>query len=82
MEWISVKDRLPSREECEKSCGWFLVWQPNWTLRAEMSRYDGHNEEYSHEHGWKYSWNDHVTHWMILPEAPKECQSDTKDMPQ
>lgn len=76
LEWTSVKERLPTKEECEKDAGWFLVWHSGEIQfnRAEMSRYDGHEEERSYEHGWKYNWDRDVTHWMPLPKEPKDSQ--------
>jgi hypothetical protein len=70
-EWINVEDRLPTKKECEKNNGWFLVWYDGFS-RANMSRYDGYEEEQNYEHHkWKYLHDHIITHWMELPEAPK-----------
>lgn len=66
-EWISVKKRLPTIDECKENSGWFLVVHENFP-RAHMSRYDGHEDEFSYDHGWKYAWDNTITHWMPLPD--------------
>jgi len=70
IEWISIKERLPSQEECERYCGWFLVVRSFVPGRPFISRYDGYNEERNYDHGWKYSIDETITHWMPLPELP------------
>ncbi len=74
MPWIKITDRLPTKEECEKYYGWFLVVHTcdNTLRRPELSRYDGHEEEYCYTHGWKYQWDECISHWMPLPDLPKE----------
>lgn len=69
MEWISIKVRVPTEQECEKDAGWFLLAKKEFG-RPYMSRYDGHDPDHSYEHGWKYAYDDGVTHWMILPDMP------------
>ena len=69
MSWISITERVPSKEECQVNWGWFLVWRGSG--RPDMSRYDGHDPEHCYKHGWKFHWDLAVTHWMPLPEAPK-----------
>ena len=71
-DWISVKDRLPSKEECEKDHGWFIVFRPDLQDRAGMSRYDGHEKEQNYEHNWRLLIDRDITHWMPLPEIPKK----------
>jgi hypothetical protein len=70
-EWISIKTP-PTKEQCDKDDGWFLIWSIDESKRAHLSRYDGHQEERSYDHGWKYPWDHSITHWMPLPEGPKE----------
>jgi len=44
MKWISVKDRLPTKEECEKDHGWFFVnCEKTLPKRAYIARYDAHD---------------------------------------
>ncbi len=74
MNWINVKDKLPTKEECEIDAGWFLVIRKN-LGRADISRYDGHDKEHAYEHGWKYAWDYTITHWMPLPKPPDEAES-------
>lgn len=73
MKWISVKDRIPTKEECEKDGGWFLVKQ-SYMQRACMDRYDGHlpEDERNYMHNWKYPYGESITHWQPLPELPKD----------
>lgn len=71
MNWIAIKDRVPTKEECEKYHGWFLVYAP-FRARPDMSRYDGYDPEHSYEHGWKYNWDSEITHFAILPDLPKD----------
>jgi hypothetical protein len=71
MDWISVKDRVPTKDECSRYAGWFLVCR-SFLGRPELSRYDGHEEEFAYEHGWKYCIDREITHWMPLPELPAE----------
>lgn len=64
-EWISVKDRLPEQGK-----------------RYLVNRYDGVTKTYftdilwhdAHDLWWNrlYSGDYKVTHWMPLPEPPKE----------
>jgi hypothetical protein len=71
-KWISVKERLPEEGEEVLVFGQYLNDIPK--VLGVRSRYKGDQD-------WKYTWegsdewvyreND-VTHWMPLPEAPKE----------
>jgi hypothetical protein len=64
-QWISVKDRLP-KEEQEVLIGWFQVTASNKQYFAHDVAIFNQNE-FS---GWrKYP---EVTHWMPLPNPPKE----------
>lgn len=71
MEWISVKDRLPEDEQrviayCQKVKKYFVGF-------AERSHYSD-KVHWWHEgaKGGLYSATSKVTHWMPLPEPPKE----------
>ena len=70
-QWISVKQRKPTKEECQLDAGWFLVSRDMEGYRADLSRYDGYQEWKAHDHGWKYSFDDNITHWMPLPRPVK-----------
>lgn len=60
-QWISVKERLPENDD------YYLTYTTEHT--CEVYRYDGDGE-------WVTAWDDtanhDITHWMPLPEPPKE----------
>lgn len=63
-EWISVKDRQPN------VAGWYLVF------------YNGNKMQVAFFKGKKWPFDNHyhkVTHWMPLPEPPKEQKKRIKD---
>ena len=61
VEWISVKERLPER------CGYYLVFTNNFGVNSiVISKY----ADYGTFKSWCVKTN--VTHWMPLPEPPKE----------
>ena len=62
-EWISVNDRLPQRPHPSFHREWYLVAFD--TGVVSMIFFDFDSEEWN-------SYGLHVTHWMPLPEAPKE----------
>ena len=71
-QWISVKDRLPEEDIAVLVYGQVLNDPPD--VIGVRRRYNGDQE-------WKYTWEsedgfiyreDDVTHWMPLPEPPKE----------
>ena len=73
-QWISVKDRLP-----DKSVGWTMVYGcilSRWSVQPGL--YDRGRKEWVSrfinegpaEEG--YARLESVTHWMPLPDAPKE----------
>ena len=70
-EWISVKDRLPNCNGC------YLVWRPHFYTEKGMPSicyFDGQNtwhDSYGVDFTRMLSLKD-VSHWMPLPEQPKE----------
>ena len=67
-EWINVEDRLPDRVERVLCACWDyvikiywhkLLWFENGNWWKSIKTYDA-------------NYNKHVTHWMPLPEPPKE----------
>ena len=68
MEWISVKERLPERD------GMYIVHTRNLTAWKPLK----HNvfiAEYCFNDFVFRGWEDNnVTHWMPLPEPPKESE--------
>lgn len=70
-EWISVKDRLPNCNGC------YLVWRPHFYTEKGMPSicyFDGQNtwhDSYGVDFTRMLSPKD-VSHWMPLPEQPKE----------
>lgn len=61
-EWISVKDRLPENDER------VLVCLNN--VASAMCNGKIDTDRFL-KNGW-VRWNKYVTHWMPLPEPPKE----------
>lgn len=57
--WIPVTERLPEH-------GWYLAYGP--TIKMEVLHFHSVEEVWSSE---RY-YNINVTHWMPLPEPPKE----------
>lgn len=70
MEWISVFDRLP--EDFEE----YLVWpEPNRDLNIITANFDFTNKRWEQDFKSGYDFEIFypiVTHWMPLPEPPKE----------
>lgn len=80
-EWISVKDRLPN-EKGEYLCyfqasygEWINISKFSFNLE-EVDSFDfygkNRNGWYGYDSEWGYFERDNITHWMPLPEAPKE----------
>ena len=84
-KWIPVAERLPDKD------GYYLVFKRNrygvWRYVAgfakdgrKVDRYDFKRQwenvwyEYDNEYG--YVVLDSITHWMPLPEAPKEKENE------
>lgn len=59
-EWISVKDRLP--EQC---CKVLIAWKLNDKMEVDMAIWTGVVPKLNVT---QYE----ITHWMPLPEPPKE----------
>lgn len=57
--WISVKERLPKEDEC------VLIYQPK--AGCWVSSYDKHDWGM-----WENGLTCEPTHWMLLPEPPKD----------
>jgi hypothetical protein len=70
MTWIKISESPPTKQECAKDHGWFLVYREYYE-RIELSRYDGYDDPI-YKQGWKYPYDDKITHWMPLPDKPKE----------
>lgn len=70
--WISVKERLPEQNVAVLTYGQVL---------NNPSEVIGVRRRYNSDQEWKHTWEsedgfflgeDHVTHWMPLPEAPED----------
>lgn len=84
MDWISVKDRLPEdgQEVLVISHGWGerLVYVGQYKrVESETSWLTGITPKVSNWllWGWSYIKEPQVTHWMPLPEPPKEDKHKT-----
>lgn len=66
-EWISVKDRLPSKNESVA-----FTWDGQ-EIRTDVS-YPGFNGTWECENsiGWYYAPERKITHWMPKPKKPNE----------
>ena len=70
-KWISVKDRLP--DEDEKIL--FLTNNKQYRLGKRMCKYWVCDNDASSNSAVAYITSE-ITHWMSLPEPPKEEQND------
>lgn len=66
MEWISVKDRLPKKYE------FVLTYSPEKALPIVSNIYGRQLGPFGNVVDGFSLDNDSVTHWMPLPEPPKE----------
>ena len=64
-KWISVKDRLPKTGERVLATDGFMVGEGFRNDKNEFCRY--------YASSWKDVLGDDVTHWMPLPDPPKEA---------
>lgn len=62
--WISVKERLP--ENGQKI---IAAFRGSGGQVADQARYSNGEFDFA---SWAYVWADNITHWMPLPEPPKE----------
>lgn len=86
-EWISVEDRLPNKNGTYLCCQEFYghksisIYSFAKNLR-KVDKYDfqGINRAgwYDYDIEWGYCERDNVTHWMPLPELPKEKVGEDK----
>lgn len=65
MEWISVKDRLPDDGHTRVLVNLVSNLPQGGKITMDTDRFVG---------GKWIRWNSSVTHWMPLPEPPKEEQ--------
>ncbi len=66
MEWISVQERLPVQDAL------YLIHAPSLDEKSPLiitAWYDPKKGEWS---GLVPYWRDAVTHWMALPDPPKD----------
>lgn len=65
MEWISVKERMPRYNKD------VITFAPNMAMPIVVDWYNGYYGEDDNE--WHEGWNTgrSITHWMPLPEPPK-----------
>jgi hypothetical protein len=76
MEWISVKDQLPS------SAGQYLVFVKSLhngfiSARMKVARFNkGNNHKKSHFYANETYKTKDITHWMSLPNPPAEHAVD------
>ena len=67
--WISVEERLPDRHPAK-----FVNWSKEVFVAVKRGReYRAYVDKYSHIYKtWGGVFGDEVTHWMPIPELPKE----------
>jgi hypothetical protein len=70
--WISVEDRFPSVEECEKNDGRFILSDGNRVYQGWFSKYEKHfiREGYTFQKGTSMTEDKCVTYWRNMPEKP------------
>lgn len=81
VKWISVKDRLPEDD------GKYMVWYKGELDICEFDvesqtfgyTYDDYDEMYSHLVCWDDGMDKDITHWMPLPEPPKDGDTECHD---
>lgn len=70
MRWIPVEEKLPKPEFAGQQRGFYLVALSNGTVKELMYEFR-HYENMMFDIGWHETAHP-VTHWMPLPQAPKE----------
>lgn len=65
-EWISVKDRLPEHDET------ILIWHTTFGIMIDTFDLDSYTENGGNGSGLQGVNINDVTHWMPLPEPPKQ----------
>ena len=70
--WVSVKDRLPENEQ------YVMLWTKTGVMKyAKYLDNEPHRPWITYdEDGSIRAWDNVVTHWMPLPEPPKEDKED------
>lgn len=74
-KWISVKDRLPEQPHKWDARGWYLVALKNGVVKELCY-------EFLESSVFGYGWRETaypVTHWMPLPEPPKEEEREAAE---
>lgn len=66
-QWISVKDRLPDKEDEYLAFGYSASNAARWIVVMYDPR-----DTFWYELSSDWDWTDDITHWMPLPAAPKE----------
>lgn len=82
MEWISVKKQLPKKDGrylVRKLLFGHTVWYEVLSFAKDGRKVDKYdfkedwkNVWYEYDSEWGYITMDNVTHWMPLPDEPKE----------
>lgn len=81
--WISVNDRLPNKNGkylcCWKGCIGDILYISIYSFAKNLSKVDRYVFQgkrksgwYDYDSEWGYGEISNVTHWMPLPELPKE----------
>ena len=70
MQWIPVEERLPKPEFKDQQRGFYLVTLSNGVVKELIYEFR-HYDNMLFDVGW-HDTAFPVTHWMPLPEAPKE----------
>ena len=65
--WISVKERLP-----EKAGVYLVAYHPCYWDDVDMNRHEVGIDTFRGKQSWAKKKFQRVTHWMPLPEPPKE----------
>ena len=66
--WISTKERLP--EDGQKVIATFKNQE---SVIVDQARYSNGEFDFA---SWAYVWHENITHWMPMPEPPKEEHHD------